>query len=69
MHKIDKAEAHYSIGHQTSHVGKASPAIATTANISSLRQSPASQLGTCQRVSGAINKVYWYRLFARAHSK
>ena len=28
-----------------------------------------SNLGQCERVAGPINKVYWCRLFARAHIK
>ncbi len=31
--------------------------------------SPATELGQCQRVTGPINKVYWCRLFARAHNR
>jgi hypothetical protein len=26
-------------------------------------------LGQCEKVAGAINKVYWCRLFARAHGR
>jgi hypothetical protein len=69
MYKISKADVRYSIGHADSHCGKSFDADKGYCRYFIAPLSSATQLGQCQKVAGAINKVYWCRLWERAPSK
>ena len=56
-------------GHAGAHCGKALDDDKAYCRYFIPPLSPASNLGQCEKVNGPINKVYWCRLFARAHSK
>jgi hypothetical protein len=68
MPKVSKQSVDYSIGMKESHCGKASEDDKGYCRYFIPRMSPATDLGQCERVTGPINKVYWFRLFARAQS-
>jgi hypothetical protein len=69
MAKAYKSEVDYSRGHAGAHCGKALDDDKAYCRYFIPPLSPASNLGQCEKVAGPINKVYWCRLFARAHSK
>ncbi len=69
MYKIRKSDVDYGIGHAESHCGKTSDTDKGYCRYFIAPLSPAAQLGQCQKVAGAINKVYWCRLFEKVHSK
>jgi len=54
MLKAEKRSVDYSRGHRGSHCGP---------------PTGAADLGACEKVSGAISRVYWCRLWSRAQSK
>jgi hypothetical protein len=67
--KVSKAEAHYGIGHQNSHCGKAFSDDKNYCRHFIETSTGAADLGACEKVSGAINRVYWCKLWQRAVSK
>ena len=69
MLKADKRSVDYSRGHGESHCGHAYEADKNYCNHFIEPPKGAADLGACEKVSGAISRVYWCRLFARAHSK
>jgi hypothetical protein len=70
MAKASKSEVDYSGGHAGAHCGKALDDDKAYCRYFIPPLSPASNLGQCEKVvAGPINKVYWCRLFARAHGK
>jgi hypothetical protein len=69
MYKISKGDVHYSIGHADSHCGKSFPDDKGYCRFFISPLSAVTELGQCQKVAGAINKVYWCKLWERAQSK
>jgi hypothetical protein len=69
MLKADKRSVDYSRGHRDAHFGHAFENDKNYCRFFIEPSTGAHDLGACEKVSGAIGRVYWCRLFARAHSK
>ena len=69
MSKLTKSQADYSRGHKDSDCGETFHGDHRYCRHFIETPSGAADLGACERVSGSINRVYWCRLFAKAHSK
>jgi hypothetical protein len=69
MAKANKSEVDYSHGHAGAHCGKVLDDDKAYCRYFIPPLSAASNLGQCEKVAGPINKVYWCRLFTRAHSR
>jgi len=70
MPKLSKDEVGYGFGMKENHCGKAFEDDRNYCRhfIPPLSES-ALNLGTCEKVEGPISRVFWCRLFARAHIK
>jgi hypothetical protein len=69
MYKISKSDVDYSIGHKDSHCGKSFDDDKGYCRFFISPLSAATQLGQFQKVAGAINNVYWCKLWQGAHTK
>ncbi len=63
--KASKAQVDYSRGMKESHCGRAFPDDKGYCQ-HFIGPYGSSELGTCSKVEGPINRLYWCRLFARA---
>ncbi len=68
MPKVSKQSVDYGLGMNNRHCGKSFDGDRYCKHFIPPLLS-ASDLGQCKRVTGAINKVYWCRLFARAYPR
>jgi hypothetical protein len=64
MSKVSKQAVDYSHGHRDSHCGKC---FAGDKGYCAhfIETSPSGEIGQCERVSGAISRVYWCKLFSK----
>ncbi len=70
MPKLSKSEVDYSLGMKESHCGKAFEDDQDYCRYFIPPPSgSALDLGTCEQVAGEISRVFWCRLFARAHAR
>jgi hypothetical protein len=67
--KISKTEARYGRGTQNEHCGKSFPDDKNFCRHFIEPGYPTSQTGTCTEVSGSIGRVYWCKLWRKAHEK
>ncbi len=64
--KLNKPQVDYSRGMKDSHCGKSYSGDSGYCR-HFIEPRGNSELGQCERVSGPINRLYWCRLFAKAH--
>ncbi len=70
MHKVSKSEVDYSIGMKGSHCGQTfDDDKGYCRHFVEPRSMSTADLGTCEKVSGPISRVFWCRLFAKAQGR
>jgi hypothetical protein len=69
MLKADKRSVDYSWGHRDSHCGHAFDGDKNYCRHFIEPPTGATDLGACEKVSGAISRIFWCRLWTRAQSK
>jgi hypothetical protein len=69
MFKVTKASVDCSRGHRDAHCGHAFEGDKGYCRHFIEPPTGATDLGACEKVSGAISRIFWCRLFAKAQSK